>query len=260
MLAAVLVLSLAQAPVTMAVPSFSFVGVDPALGAAWQDRFVSRLSSPRLRVTSAKDIQQLIGLERQRSLLGCDAATSTSCLAELAGALGVELLLNGSVVKSESGYLATLRVLRTADGQSVAAPTERLRSEDALLDWLDATAKDLERTLTGGGEPSPVARWVPALVGAGLLVGSGVCFGFSADAWNTLTTKRDLDDKVISDTRKQGETLQAVGIGLAAGGGVAVLASVLWVALAPPSVTTRVQPLATVSSQGSYFGISGVFP
>ena len=51
-------------------------------------------------VTSSKDVQAIVGLDRQKQLLGCG---TQSCSAELAGALSVDAPLFGSVAKAGSG-------------------------------------------------------------------------------------------------------------------------------------------------------------
>lgn len=261
MLLVSLAVVLAAQPVTVASPRFSSAGLDPTLVSAWQDRFLSRLAAPGLQITSASDIEQVLGLERQRQLLGCETGSS-SCLAELAGALGVELLLTGNLVKSESGYVATLRVVRTADGRAIASPTARLDTERALLDWLDEQADALQGALRGTHEapPSPAVRWAPALVGAGLLVGSGVFFGLSAARYDALVGPTPPALEQVHRVRVEGETFSGVAIGLGAAGGAAVLTSVLWAALAPPDIAGRVQPVASLAPHGATFGLQGTFP
>lgn len=49
-----------------------------------------------LKVMTGRDIGAVLGLERQKQLLGC-MDDSTSCSAELAGALGVGALVVGTV-------------------------------------------------------------------------------------------------------------------------------------------------------------------
>lgn len=256
-LSTILLVALTQAPVTLASPSFSSTGVDAPLVAAWQDRFVSRVSGPGVRITTSRDIQTMLGLERQRELLGC-SIEGTSCLAELAGALGVELLLTGSIVKSDSGYLASIRVLKTQNGESVFSPSERFRDEAAMLDWLDETADALRRKLVPV-ESSPVTKWIPAMAGAGLLVGSGVCFGLSASKYGALTGSNPPTVDQISSVRREGETLQWVGVSLAAAGGVAVLTSIIWAAVAPAPAKTVQVSIAPVNG-GAVVGFSGALP
>ncbi len=199
------VLLSAVEPVKVAAPGFSLAGVDPTLGAVFQERFVSRLGSPDLRVTSQRDIQQMLGLERQKQLLGC-TGESSSCLAELAGALGVDLVLSGSVARSESGYIGSIRVIRADDGQLVAAPNVRTRSEGEFLDWLDSTADSLRATillkLRGISPVPPVSpvRFIPAIVGGVAVVVGGVFLTLAAIDYDWLQNyQRDAPFRVVTD-------------------------------------------------------------
>ncbi|MDP1829929.1 MAG: hypothetical protein Q8L48_42095 [Archangium sp.] len=255
---ALLLLVLSQNPLTMAARPFSFTGIDAALGAAWEDRFLTRIASPELKVTSSRDIEQVLGLERQRQLLGCDAASS-SCLAELAGALGVELLLSASIVKSESGYLATVRVLGTRTGRPLATNSERVGTEAALLDWLDATALALRRQLVGELPTPPVVRWIPAFAGGAMWVGSTICLAVSGQRFQSLTgSVLPLGD--IAGIRQEGELLAGLGIGLAVGGAVAVLSSVVWAALGRPAAPQAVEAVGLLTPAGGFLGVRGSFP
>ncbi len=128
------------APLKVAAPDFTFVGLDPTLGAVFQDRFLGRLGSPELQVTTQRDVQQLLGLERQRELLGC-TTTSTSCIAELAGALGVDAVLTGSLARSDSGFIVSLRVLRSKVGHD-AFLVETAAIAGLVRETLDTAAFD----------------------------------------------------------------------------------------------------------------------
>jgi hypothetical protein len=245
-------------PLTMVATPFTLSGVDPAVGAAWQERFVSRLRTDGLKVTTAQDVQQLLGLERQRALLGC--SSEGSCLAELAGALGVALVLSGNVAKSESGFVASVRVLRARDGHVLASPSERVTTEAALLDWLDATALAVQRQLVPPPPMNPVVRWVPAFFGVGLLAASATCLGVSTERYNRLIGSEVLSFPAIGMAREQGETLMYIGIGLGVGGAVAVLSSVLWAALAPSDAATAVQVSVVPTREGAFLSFSRSWP
>src|SRR3954464_15436468 len=88
------------------------------------------------KVTTKNDVAQVLGIERQKQLLGCGDAQS-SCLAELAGALGVDGILSGSLARIGSGFTVTLRVLRATDGSELATASVRVKNEEELQDWLD---------------------------------------------------------------------------------------------------------------------------
>jgi len=242
-------------PVKVAAPSFSLVGISAQLGAVFQDRFVSRFGSPDVRVTTQRDIEQLLGLERQRQLLGCDAS-GTQCLAELAGALGVDVVVSGNLAKSDSGFIASVRALRTADGQTIDAPSTRVETEAALLDWLDHTADGLRTKILEQlrpGSTGSVVRWIPGIAGGALMIGGAACLIVSALAYGQLVGPMPLTD--ISGTRARGEVLLPVGLVLVGVGAAGVLSSFFWNATASPVKAAWV-PLR----EGHFFVLTGVFP
>ena len=68
-----------------------------------------RLADQGVEVTSPREVAALLGLERERALLGCDEASS--CITELAGALGVDALMLGDVAKLATGFQVNVKVL-----------------------------------------------------------------------------------------------------------------------------------------------------
>ncbi len=177
-------------PLKLAVPNFQAVGVEQALVDAWAERLVTLLGTEGdIKVISSRDIGAIVGFERQRELTGCTDGRS-SCLVELAGALGVDAILSGTLARSEKNFTATLRALKTTDGSVVWSATERLRGEDQLQDWLDAQAEAFRHSLrasfgqaaatavTGAARASLTAEssgpsiswwWLPSV--AGLVLG-----------------------------------------------------------------------------------------
>src|SRR5262245_15063642 len=66
------------------------------LGSIITENVASELSaSGRVEVVTSSDLNAILGLERQRQLLGCDTEATSNCLAELTGALGAPLLVSG---------------------------------------------------------------------------------------------------------------------------------------------------------------------
>jgi hypothetical protein len=240
--------------VKLAAPGFTSAGVEASLASAWLDRLTSLLTSAGpIKVTTANDLQQVLGLERQRQLVGCES--NTSCLAELVGALGVDGILSGSLAKTGSGFLVTLRVVRPNDGTVVVTLSERLADEKQLGAWFEAQAPELARSvLIAFGHPadaalikrapaplSPVVRWVPAIVGGAAAVGGGVCLFIAEQSATKLTTAR-LDATEIHDTASLGRTTQVLGPVLLGAGAAALFTSVIWAATAGPSTSVAVVP------------------
>ena len=266
MLATLGALLLLAAPVKVAVPGFTIVGMDMALGDAWADSFVTRLGADTdFKLISSKDIAAVLGLERQKELLGCGEA-QTSCLAELAGALGVDAILSGTFAQSGTSITATLRVLKSSDGSQIAASTSRLKDGEALQDWLEVQAGELggkmrvafglparagaavaattgstptststvsSTSSSGGG--SSIVRLVPGILGAAALITGGVLFGLSKGSASRLQSPEPLTSQQISELKSGGRTFEGAGVGLMIGGGVAIAASVVWMIAAPRS-------------------------
>lgn len=154
-------LVLAAAPIKLAASEWCSAGLDPVLASTLEGRFFDLLHANGLDVTSPKDVSAVLGLERQKQLMGCSG--EASCLAELGGALGVDGILYGCVVKAGSGFTATLRAISTKSAQPISSFSERLKNEDALQDWLDAKAKAMAEEIkaamgaTGSGITMPLA-------------------------------------------------------------------------------------------------------
>jgi TolB-like protein len=84
-----------------------------------------------LEVVGKSDINALLGLEKQKQMLGC--GEDTACLAEIGGALGVDYLLTGSLGRLGALYRLDLRLVdakkaRVLDraGESVTGDEEKL--------------------------------------------------------------------------------------------------------------------------------------
>jgi hypothetical protein len=240
--AALLSAFVAHAEMKLASPGLTYTNIDPSLGDAIIDRFVTQLGEAGpFKITTAKDIAQVVGLERQKQLMGCSDATSSSCLAELAGALGVDAIISGSLAKIGTGYTITLRVVKSSDGSQLATASMRVKSEDELQDWLESEAKVLAAQIRGGpastgpaavtssSSPSRAGRLlplIPAIAGVGLAIGGMVLFTMAKADANTL--KNDPMPDMINDLAASGTGKQTSGFALMVAGGVAILAGVVW--------------------------------
>jgi hypothetical protein len=156
----------------VAAPTWSVVNLSEKEATFFVDYLAGELGKHGVAVTTSSQMAALIGLERQQQLLGC-SKDSTSCAAELAGALGVGSILIGSLAKFESGYVLNLKLVAANDGRQLASYSERLGSNDALLDYLAKTARELAG-LVGSEEAAGSTRkiwWaIPGAVGVGALV------------------------------------------------------------------------------------------
>jgi hypothetical protein len=150
----------APAPVKLAAPGFSTVEV-PAERARFLNDYLSeqlmQQAGGRLRVTTESEVAAVLGLERQKALLGCSDGSS-SCLAEIAGALGVDGVVVGNVARFGGDYAVTLKVVSARDGALLASASSRSLKEGALLEWMAEAAQRLARQLVpDAAAAAPVA-------------------------------------------------------------------------------------------------------
>ncbi len=261
----VLLFALAQSqePVKLAVPGLTCVGVDAALGDVYLERFVTVLArTGGLKITTRRDIEHVLGLERQKELLGCSDGTN-ACLAELAGGLGVDGMITGSLAKAGSAYIVTIRIIRASGGAEVVSTTERLKDEDALGEWLDAEAQRLgARILAAFGRAPAVgatsARWprlIPGIVGLGAIAGGGGLLSI-AGGKNAQLSRGTIAYAQIDAAIADGRIAEVGGWVLIGVGAAAVAASAIWFAVGGSSQTTV--GLAPVE-QGGLLVVGGTF-
>lgn len=126
-------------PLKLAVPSLSVVDVDSQRGSFLAEHLAQELSDEGAQVVSAQDLTVMLGLDRQRQLMGCNGG---KCVTELAGTLGVDALVTGNVARvSGERYQLNLRMLDAASGQRVRTYTKRVVGFEALLDEISRAAK-----------------------------------------------------------------------------------------------------------------------
>lgn len=139
---------LAAGPVKLAAPGLTYVGLDEKRGDAYVEFFADQLRAQGLDVTTKSQISAVLGFESQRQLLGC-GDSSQACLAELAGALGVDGLITGSLNRSPRGaFVVTLTVVGAQDGRTVASASHRAGDEDGLYDFLDRFSRESGKRIT----------------------------------------------------------------------------------------------------------------
>jgi TolB-like protein len=151
-------------------------GATEAEARSLNDAVVAVTSSAGVfQVVSQRDIITLLGVERQKQLLGC-GEESTSCLAELSGALDARFLVSGSLNKVGKTYQLTLQTLDARKSQPIGRSLRASQSLDELrklLPWAVSEA-------TGTSSPKAPSRVVPTLLmvagGLGLVAGGFVVF------------------------------------------------------------------------------------
>ncbi|MDP1916512.1 MAG: hypothetical protein Q8L14_09715 [Myxococcales bacterium] len=267
--------ALAATP-TLAAPGLQCSGIEPALCDAYLEHFVGKLTSRRLAVTTKNDMAQIIGAERQRQLVGC-TTESNACLAELTAALGVANLLTGTVAKTESGYVSTLKVLDASAGATKWSATTRVDTEKALFVFFEEQAGALIDVIAPGLPPAgvaPVVKWIPAMVGGlAVILGGTLLFASEGEAELLRDYAKAVDpmamyradadpmkpqtyEAYINDIAASGRDFQIAGWVTFGLGVAAITSSIVWALLPSSPVTATVVPTA----HGATFGLAMELP
>jgi TolB-like protein len=133
------------------------------------------------RVVGTREIEAVIGFERQRELMACN---STSCLAQMAGALGVDFIVTGTAGRLGASWLLNVSLVDVRSGQVRASVSRPVTSEteEGLLAVLPGVASQVLQKaglVAAGQEVAAAARTVvpspsrpgdgPARTGGGVL-------------------------------------------------------------------------------------------
>jgi len=240
---------LCAAPVKLAASGFTASGEDSARANVWTERFAEVMRRDgRVEVTTAGDVAQLLGAERQKQLLGCG---SESCLAELANALGTDGLLVGSITRSGDSYLAVVKVIRQKNGSVWWSASGRMSGEPALLDWLDAQAAS---SVDAIAPRAPLPAGPLVLGGAGIVaIGAGVTLVVLSNTVALQAVKSAPDEPRLATALDSGRAQNTVGIVCLAVGGAALAASIVGLLMRsepPPAVALAPVPGGVVASFG----------
>lgn len=232
---ALLLVALAAAPTPgakLAAVSLAPVDVSPERAEVYLEHLSVALRAQGFEVTTPKDVATVLGLERQRQLLGC---ADSACLAELAGALGVDSVLNGQVVRTPQAFRLALKIVSAAKGDVRFACAETADSEDGLYLALERCAQRAAASLLGVQQVKSTVPVVVAIVG-GLASLVGVVFAGRAAASYELIERRGeaaLLFEALGPIVAQGKLEQGLALGFLGAGALGLVGGLVWYALAP---------------------------
>jgi hypothetical protein len=146
---------------------------DPSAAGAMNDAIAAEVAKKGFfESISTRDVETLLGLERQKQLLGCGDQAS-SCLAELSGALGARFVLSGTLGQLGDSWQLSLQMTDT-EKSSVAARSTRIAKDVTtlrlLLPWMVAEATNTPVP------PQPSKTWPTVLLATGgvFIIGGGL--------------------------------------------------------------------------------------
>lgn len=278
LLALLLTASAAQGPIRVAAPAWTAANVSPQEAEFYSEHLSQQLAGRGLAVTTAKQIETLLGMERQRAVAGCNDDSSGSCMTELANALGADAIVSGELGKLEDGFQLNLKVLSARDGHAISVYTARVGGRGALIDELTLAghkfAEDLARAFhrmlpppsdlvlaaeQTAQQPLKASAWVPLAVGIAAAGGAGVlAFESNQRATALQATSGTIgyaDARRLRDEGALFQTLSYVSAGVAVVG-LAGAATMFWYHKPEPQLEVAVG----ASPAGAFVSLGGTFP
>ncbi len=178
-----LVVLLAATPaVKLASPGISSINVTAQLQAFVTDHLNQELVVAGVNVLSSSQVAAVIGLERQKQLLGC--TVESDCVAEFANALGVDGLLLGNIGKFGATFQLDVRVAAATDAHNLATVSIRVPDDNALLDAISQAAASIAKQLAVALK----VTLIPVAQPPSLVTKSQYTFFRSAGMWTFLVS------------------------------------------------------------------------
>jgi TolB-like protein len=226
----------ADKPRIAVLPFTSSEGTTRTLRESVAEQVASELTaSGRVEAVGSSDIAVLLGVDRQKQLLGCDA--ENTCMAEMSAALGAPWLLTGNLGRAGKTLRIDVKLLRASDGKAVFRSGESLDDESELFHAVSRLVHALLAAMGVGELPragasfSSVGPWVATGLG---VVAVGVGVGFFAQASGlraSLLDPAQLATQQFSVAQRNVSavnTSNTVGEAFAIGGGVVALGGLTW--------------------------------
>jgi hypothetical protein len=265
--------------VMLALPGLNAVNLAPGEGDLYGEVISQKFIEHGVKVMTARDLTAVLGLERQKQLMGC---AEESCVVEMTAALGADGVLVGDLGKLGTEYALNLKVLASKNGDPIALFNARAQSAHDLDRVIDNSVHAILKTLAvklnrpelalnttdtpavvvaspapASGPSLRLVAIVPAAVG---VVAIGVGAGLQAVAGSKYTelSGGHLAQPDAAALRDSGKGLDTGGTIALIGGGVALAAAVVMFIAGGPSDAPK--PVAFVGPNGAGVGIVGVLP
>jgi hypothetical protein len=127
-------------------------------------------------VMGAQEVRTLLGVERERQLLGKGCGDDGGCLTELGGAIGARFVVSGTVTKLGEAYQLNLQALDTQKGKPLGRTTRLAKDLETLRAQIPYAVAEACATPL----PPPPSRVLPYSLAAGgaVVLAAGAISGF----------------------------------------------------------------------------------
>ena len=243
-------------PKRVAVYDAELEGVDPNIGTVVTDSILAEVRKLQgISAIGMDEIRDMLSHEANKQILGCEA--DDACLAEIAGALGVDELVTGKLSRAADSHVFLLRRIDQGRARVVGVVNKRLKAESGqeFLLTIGPSVEELfpDRPLREGakrGVPAEVALKLdpPPLPVWSFWTAAGLT-GATAAAGGVFGLLFMESQKVYKQYGKQATTTPIAGSDVVGQGKIvqrnAATANALFIGAAALAVTTGVWALFT---------------
>lgn len=258
---------LAAGNARMAVLAFNASGVDQAVAASVTESVTAEVAvRGYFDPISSTEIQTMLGVERQKQLLGCG---EESCVTELAGALGAPFVMSGSLVKLEGVFQLNIQVIDTAKSRTIGRSTKLSKDFESLrfqIPW--AVAEACGTPLPPA--PSRVLPYTMLATGGAAIVTGGVLGIIALNNESVVRGELAADDqnrtvvlqpaKTYTDRLNAVSTQKTVSLVALLAGAALVGAGFFLIPPAAPEAGVKVSLVPVVTPGGGGAALVGVLP
>ena len=267
MLTTLAVSLLAAGNLKIAVLSFAASGVDATVAASVTESVTAEVAvRGYYDPISSAEIATMLGMERQRALLGCGDET---CVTELADALGAPYVMSGSLVKLEGVFQLNVQVLETRKSRTIGRSTKLAKDFESLRFLIPyAVAEACGTPLPPA--PSRVLPYSMVAVGGAAVLGGGVLGILAITNESSMKGELSADDdnrtvvldpaKTYSDRLQSIATQKTISLIAVVAGAALVAGGLFLVPPAAPEAGVRVALLPVVMPGGAGVVLAGVLP
>ena len=253
--------------VKIAVLAFSASGVDPTVAASVTESVTAEIAvRGYFDPISATEIQTMLGVERQKALLGCG---EENCVTELAGAIGAPYVMSGSLVTLEGVFQLNLTVIDSKKSRTVGRSTKLVKDFESLRFQIPYAVAEASGTPLPPA-PSRVLPYTMIGVGGAAMLGGGVVGIIALTDESVVKGELAADDmnrtvvlkpaKTYSDRLDTIATLKTISLVSLIAGAALVVGGIVFMPPAAPEAGVKVALVPVALPDGAGAALVGVIP
>jgi len=142
----------------IAVFDFKSMGIDDQQVELLMEQILAAVDATgKYRSIGRSDLETMLGMEKLKEELSGDC--DTSCMAQIAGAIGARYVLAGYIARDELGFTLIIKMIDQSKARVIKRINRRIKGEHSELDWaLSGIVRDVLGLADSSTQPDAAAR------------------------------------------------------------------------------------------------------